>query len=360
MRAMAERKRALVMLEKSNALQQDAYDLAVKELGPENGSNAYSIACLMLGIDADKRNQGSDVSSLVVSGKVDVPSVVVEDILPDVSVSLPIVSKPVVKVAESRPIALKTASSDATSLAPATDPSKHTYYGIEVKRSKVSEAMEVIELAKKTVAQNHKHNPYEGDRGRNSWRNHLFQAALADEELNNPPQASQLESVRSDIVEIKDSDDRSNELDTEAIYESELKPEILDPFDDPVVKDSFESSYNPASRPPTLSRTVPFSRTPVKISDEGKDNVFAPPVSQSLKLNSDKIESDKQVTSKQDETDIHVVKPVSGRVFAHGQSSPMPEGLSEAIKNKSYGLQPAPITTPKPMISKPSFLKKRV
>lgn len=362
LQAVSVRERMAALEVQAAKWQKDALDFAVESLGETAGRSAYELACRGLGIsvaDNDAQVKIAEPSPAPAPSSTAPMVVVKEDIVEPVPPASPALSLPEVGSldgvdaddetsqlaaisAEPDPLEEETGSSVQThDLVPASDPTRLVLYGVEIRRAKHAEAMEVIELARRTAAQNKKTNPYDGDRGRNAWRNSLFAAVLA--ELSLPGTDLSLETAAE--VDVEEA--------PEQVETSSPTPAIesgFDPLDEDLHSD--ENASSPAleeeQKSPIPSRAVPFTRNPVqsKLEDAG---VRAMPTTKPSFSN-----TPSETTP---ETDIHVPKPVVGRVFAHGQASPMPAGLKEALEKKDAQPKSAPVTPVRTLMSRPSFLK---
>lgn len=353
-RVVAERERAAALLKYSNTLQQEAYDLAISALGDVVGTNAYDLACTVLQVDPSERTgDNSGGHNNASSEWVVTPEK--EDFGPkttSLSETAEEVVKPVNSVSKPSSI-VKKSPSKSTDVKAAVDGSKLIFYGVEVKRAKKIEAESLIEKAKNAVSQNKKSNPYESDRGRNSWRNHLFQAVLSAESLESSNEeadedltddADNFGATSEEDIAVVDTSDSNNQSDTSSDLEIDATepPAIApDPFDDPVVK------------PPSNPRSTPFARSPVRFTP-----VTTSPPPKDEVVTGETIEDTSDDVSEDEKIDIHTVKAVEGRVPAHGQSSPMPEGLAEEIRKRSSPITSSPVAPSRPVIAKPSFLNK--
>jgi hypothetical protein len=220
LRAQGMRSQAADLMAQAVKAQAEAETVAVTNLGEAHGRAAYMLACLTMGIPLETP-PAPNTPTITVAPPLPVePSPVELAVVPQAEVEHPVTvaqaveiapsqsAPPVVhprQTAEMRPVETSPASETKTPsisvsvlMTPASedesdgddetaargaplaaDPSRLVLYDVEIKRSKLAEANEVVAQAVNAAAQNKKSNPYSGDRGRNAWRNLLFIAALA-------------------------------------------------------------------------------------------------------------------------------------------------------------------------------------
>ena len=344
------RRRAADLLVEAARLQQETHDFALAELGPVNGAAAYNLACMSADIDPDMRGAADDVTPPEAAvpvvaearqvARIAAPPVpVIEPLAEAVSRSVVVPPVPITATIQRDPVPTRQADDD---------PSRMVLYGVEVKRSKAAEAAEVVDQAKSAAARRHKHNPYAIDRGRNAWRNALFVAALAAEA------SGQSEAA----VETQDEVDTEVNTDREALdgtvgpREAVVEVSVSDPVDSTphpssgdVLDDTSEDG--PAATDNVVSRAVPYTQNaaqevPVNRGSAAPSST-PPPFVRPATV-----------------PDLHVSRPITGRVVAHGQASPMPEGL-KGIPRADAGKPSTPVTPIKPAAIRtplPSFLRK--
>lgn len=407
------RRRAAELSEQAARLQEEAYLAAVSELGADDGEVAYSLACRGLGVDPSLRTGATPQAPTTVPSSR--PTIIQEaapaapamesvvhvqpiqhrptDPAPKIERA---VAHPSNEMAVSRPVeqprvdeaavfsrtsAPAVSSVRETSIASPTheDPSRLVSYGVPIKRSKIAEAEDVIDQARRTAAQNRKSNPYSDDRGRNAWRNTLFAAVLAAESSQAVAAPSPMHDEDSEIIEPSRSgepamvteDDFSDveiPLDGDVDGGEHMDTDVINPPADVLDFSSSDDVAGPAGedvlediptepvpyRMPPPSRAVTFTNNPVQSSPQSeKPAESAPPpfARQPSAFSRGPVE-------KSSVPEVHVDRPVQNRTFAHGQAVPMPKGLKEAINKRADDEQPSsPITSPKPPIRKaPSFV----
>lgn len=375
-------------------MQEEAYVSIIEELGDEEGPFAYRLACRSIGVDPAARLQATPsvapviapptvtahpaphqvvarpsadpqtVAAVFAPAPVSAPpvrSLPVEPIEP-----VPYVAPAIVRTPEVRPQPVS------------DDPSRLERYGVAIKRSKLAEAEEVIEQARRTAAQNRKSNPYSDDRGRNAWRNTLFAAVLSAEggQGEDDTAPSHVEAVPAIPVSLPVDPSRSVEVEEEPVSYPDVAE--TDSFSDVDVFSSVDDEDNgygdvaaPVSaiavEPDVLdtapvtppARSVPYTRNPAQ-TPPPKDPAPAdvPPFARKVPP------FVKTEPPKQDSTPkVHVSAPVQNRTHAHGQAVPAPPGLTEHLKSMQAGQQAAaagPVTTPKrPPVSTPAFLRNK-
>ncbi|MDW9479046.1 hypothetical protein GOB57_10260 [Sinorhizobium meliloti] len=401
------RRRAAELSEQAARLQEEAYLAAVRDLGTEDGPMAFALACRGLGVDPKLRSGHApariDVAESAPPAVAIAPStapVVAAPAAPAVRApaepprqTVTSAPGPQVTPAAAQSPAPPAEPVQATAQAPHKttassdhdDPSRLVRYGVTVKRSKLSEAEEVIDQARRTAAQNRKSNPYSEDRGRNAWRNTLFAAVLAAEsgnagQVEHPARGAAtipLENTGPSVAiaesEIHDSDAAAPEISPLEEAFPYLSPEartegdnddptgdgdavaIVGMSEEDVLEDGAPVAEPTASQSPVLpSRAVTFTDNPVQAAPqpqpEGRTPT-QPPLSRQPSPFTRAVPDPASSTP-----EVHVDRPVQNRTFAHGQAVPMPKGLKEAIKRIDDEQPSTPTITPPPLRKAPSFI----
>ena len=430
-RAIDVRRRAAELAVQADRLQKEAYAAFIAEFGEEDAPFAYRIACRSLGVDHSDISIPTPApvaaSASLLSQSPPPEMAVVEPRLPPVAAQAqPVASPrpepesiapkalPVAPIPVEAPVANPVQTVAVSEPVTAEDPSRLERYGVAVKRSKLAEAEEVIDQARRAAAQNRKSNPYADDRGRNAWRNTLFAAVLSAEgapsqdgssvrepvrpaRVQEPSEAepapapirvedavaaydvddavlADIEDMDSAMASLEDTGSEAGETDDEASLGSEDIDVHLDLASD------VQSSAAPTTVPdpdvldddhdtPPPSRSVPFTRNPAQmptatprppfVDTAGQDK---PPLSKPSPPFARSVPTSAEKTPK-----VHVPAPVQNRTLAHGQSVPVPPGLTEHLKTLQSGQastqEPpsAPIKTPsRPAPTPgPSFLRNK-
>jgi hypothetical protein len=209
------------------------------------------------------------------------------------------------------------------------DPSRLSIYGVEIKRAKIKEADEVVAQAKSAAAQGRKANPYAGQRGRNSWRDALYAAAYAAHAL-----APMNHAIPAPV----------------SVLTAEAAPAKAAIAMEPPIEPS-----------PVSPRAVPYTRNAAQSATAKRpDEKPTPRVTETPSAR-------KAPTGEA----MHRPQPIQGRVVAHGQASPMPDGLKEAVQrmeekladpnqSEEIALSIGPVTALKPLTARrPDFLGRR-
>ncbi len=351
-RANEIRRRAEVLFAQADLHQEEAYLALLAELGEEDGVVAYRLACRSVGADPQRRTGA--IPGVPATEPTTRPLQIMETLPP---VEDPRVLQPVTEAVNtaSVPSAVVTAveppavdpSDDEVIYPPIepprprqADPSRIVLFGVSIKRSKHAEAEEVVEQARRSMAQNRKSNPYADDRGRNAWRNTLFAAVLASE-TSSDVNGSASSAPGSNQVLL---DDRSvttgDSADIDTGSRGIAKEEIAS------VSSSGEDVLDDGIPP---SRSVPLTRNPAqkpapsvdRVSDVEPDHSaqrFRTPSPFSRPIN---------VPPR-----VHESVPVHNRPHGFGQSVPLPPGLKDEIARIQSGQQDTPaatVTTPRPL-----------
>jgi hypothetical protein len=249
------------------------------------------------------------------------------------------------------------------------DPSRLIRYGVAIKRSKLAEAEEVIDQARRTAAQNRKANPYSDDRGRNAWRNTLFAAVLAAESgPDDEDHPVVLNSAASVVAETEGvfSAEEIHESDAASTDASPIE-DAFPPHDDLGDEDDAESGDTadeddvlddnaPQAEPvaPSVvlpSRAVAFTNNPVQSAPKPDERAPAPPMGRQASPFSRAVPAPAPSTP-----EVHVDRPVQNRTVAHGQAVPMPKSLKDAIRKIDGETPSTPTITPPPLRRAPSFV----
>lgn len=402
------RRRAAELSEQAARLQEEAYLAAVRDLGPEDGPMAFSLACRGLGVDPSLRSGVNAplamTEPVVAISAVVVQPVAVQAVPAPVTITPQAPSRPSVPTPEqaesgavapfaapaaprvvARPVQAPEHSVPAVPpLAEQDDPSRLVRYGVAIKRSKLTEAEEVIDQARRTAAQNRKSNPYSDDRGRNAWRNTLFAAVLSAEsgsaEQSAPVAEQPVIPVADEAIaetaalsepEIHDVDDATDASPLEEAFPVQEEPAdqdvfedgIEDPNDDDVLDDAppLAEAAAPATAPVLPSRAVAFTNNLVQSAPQPAPETRAPaqpPVARQPSPFARAVPAAAPSPS----TEVHVDRPVTNRTFAHGQAVPMPKslkeaiGLKETIKKIDDEKPSTPTIAPPPLRKAPSFI----
>ncbi|MBY3433445.1 hypothetical protein HFN89_04725 [Rhizobium laguerreae] len=392
------RRRAAELSEQAARLQEEAYLSAISELGVDDGAMAFGLACRGLGVDPTLRSgfvavESAAAADLPASSQ---PVVAPESPAPVVAATgataRPSVAEPPAPIVEVR-AARQTVVERPVAPAPrqvippvAThstvaqdDPSRLLRYGVAIKRSKLSEAEEVIEQARRTAAQNRKANPYAEDRGRNAWRNTLFAAVLSQEsaDAETSEDAAEVADLGDHKIETA-APDLVGELDDPATYvrpalsSDAASPETVEADgddepsrasgtadvgdDDDVLDDAPPAAATAPQAPVMPSRAVSFTNNPVQSSPQSqRDPAPSAPPSFVRQTSFDRTAP----ASAPATPEVHVDRPVHNRTFAHGQAVPMPKSLKEALTKKVDDEKPAtPTISPAPLRKAPSFIRR--
>ncbi|MCV9965069.1 hypothetical protein OIU34_24535 [Pararhizobium sp. BT-229] len=386
------RRRAAELSEQAARLQEEAYLAAVRDLGTEDGPMAFALACRGLGVDPALRwgfkapatgsVEQAPPAATPVAPAVVVPAAVapvvtphqavapVSDPAPSRAAAAPraaAVERPAVSAVVTAPVSHQ---SPSTTMAEQDDPSRLIRYGVAIKRSKLAEAEEVIDQARRTAAQNRKANPYSDDRGRNAWRNTLFAAVLAaesghdDEEPpvvrnSDTPVAADTEAWLSE-EEIHDSDEVSigtSPVEDAFPPQAELSDGNDGEDDDTADEDDVLDDSAPHAEPvaPSVvlpSRAVAFTNNPVQSAPKSDERAPAhPPMGRQTSPFSRAVPAPAPSTP-----EVHVDRPVQNRTVAHGQAVPMPKSLKDVIRKIDGETPSTPTITPPPLRRAPSFV----
>jgi hypothetical protein len=381
------RRRAAELSEQAARLQEEAYLAAVRDLGTDDGPMAFALACRGLGVDPALRS-GFQSNAIATVEQASAPAVAAIAITPAPALVEPVlhVAPPAAQAvapprAESvAPPAAIEPTSDARLVTPQTslstdhdDPSRLVRYGVAIKRSKLAEAEEVIDQARRTAAQNRKSNPYSDDRGRNAWRNTLFAAVLTAEGGAEGGVAKTVVASEVHLTEVKDGLDASVVETQDFVSESNdgevtvmTSPIDVLPHETDVHVDDGASSVDDvlddaslvteiASQSPVLSsRAVTFTNNPVQSSPQVEKPAPAPPP-MSRQSNPFSRSVPAPATSRST-PEVHVDRPVQNRTVAHGQAVPMPKSLKDAIRKIDDETPSAPTISPPPFRRAPSFV----
>jgi hypothetical protein len=396
------RRRAADLFEQAARLQEDAYLAAVADLGVADGAMAFGLACRGLGVDPTMRAGNVEAplqlqpevetatppasSTPIIEAPIAAPAARPTDVPVELpfqhtnasnaaSIAAPSALVAVLQTLQQRPISSPNPAAPTRvpqSVVHEDDASRLVRYGVAIKRSKLPEAEELIDQARRAAAHNRKANPYSDDRGRNAWRNTLFAAVLSAEGLDSPPEPTAIQSDDSEFddtpsavteLEFDDSDASAPEASTHEEASTAVAKDntiettavIADPIlagdvlDDEVSLPTIETV--PASIP---SRAVPFTNNPVQSAQNTK-----PEQSPTSKTPFARQSSSfgRPVPSPVHSTpELHVDRPVQNRTFAHGQAVPMPKGLKDAIKKVDDDQPSTPTITPAPLRRAPSFV----
>jgi hypothetical protein len=357
------RRRAADLLREAARRQQQAYEYAVSELGLVNGSHAYDLACMSASIDpdlrdgADRRESGGVPAaerSAGAAAEAERPiPVKPDDVLPRTPTATPVHSpsaapeKSAAPQPATRPAAPPTRTEPVSQFA--DDPTRLVLHGVEVKRSKAQEANEVVEAARSAAARGHKSNPYSGDRGRNAWRNALFVAALAAHGGDTTDPAVTMAAFSAPAPSTPEGGDAA---DRDEPFEDDDGTDVLD--DETRASAPMTAAVEPAEAPsrpaaaPTFSRSVAYTENPVQtapVTAAPRPAAVPPFVAQAPRPRAE------------DVAELHVSRPIAGRTVAHGQASPMPEGLKD-VRRIEGDAQAAPVLALKPQIPRPPFLRR--
>lgn len=397
------RRRAAELSEQAARLQEEAYLAAVRDLGPEDGPMAFALACRGLGVEPSLRS--GFAAPVAISTPVSASQVVIAPPVSVQAVPAPLETAPSAPVVAARPPAPAPEQPEVRVVAPTPaavtrqppvhsvpvspssvehdDPSRLVRYGVAIKRSKLAEAEEVIDQARRTAAQNRKSNPYSDDRGRNAWRNTLFAAVLSAEsgnaEQSAPIPAQPIVSSSDEAIaetnllseqEIPDVDDAPEKSPAKEAFpaqeESGAQDEpvegIEESDDDDVLDDAPPVTEVASAAAPVLpSRAVAFTNNPVQSAPQPASETRAPsqpPVPRQPSPFARAVPAPAPSPA----SDVHVDRPVTNRTFAHGQAVPMPKSLKEAINLKETikkidDEKPStPTITPPPLRKAPSFI----
>lgn len=381
------RDRAAALLREAEQAQQEAFDLAVRELGDKSGCAAYELACLSLSLDPGARAKAQEhpadrSAANDIARTPTAPSAAEAVEAPPRERADPRPAKVEDGGAEEAPPSPVTESSDAEDESPVRsrasavaplgrqagqDPTKVVLHGVELPRSKLGEAERVVAEATKAAAQKHKSNPYEGNRGRNAWRDHLFCAVLeaegAKQSADKPAGRSEPPSDAGPAD--SDAPHALPEADHDELPDEPQQSETV-PATRIARADAPESALSSRTAAPRPSRAVPLTRELLPRPSRDDPSGDASGTRDVLDDGADAGPSRAEPSPASSGSKLHEPKPITGRGFAFGQASPMPAGLKEELARRGSGAAPEPSSQTvkpaapqRPVFAKPTFLQQK-